>query len=113
MEPSPLSLPGGCKFTGVEVLEADAERLESCEDWVRRSSPWTGHLLRLHSFELQEADARLPAQQHWQNIEGALYTGQIVTVQGSPGCGKSTQLPQLIAELSQESVCYLALYAFR
>ena len=69
---------------------------------IRRVSPWTGDKLQRHSLHLQERDARLPAQQHWQHIEGAVTGSKVALIQGSPGCGKSTQVPQLISEFTPQ-----------
>eukprot|EP01105_Mastigella_eilhardi_P027529 TRINITY_DN8522_c0_g1_i2.p1 TRINITY_DN8522_c0_g1~~TRINITY_DN8522_c0_g1_i2.p1 ORF type:complete len:972 (+),score=220.16 TRINITY_DN8522_c0_g1_i2:98-3013(+) len=46
----------------------------------------------------RRATAHLPVRQHTAEVVSAIFTNRVVVITGEPGCGKSTQIPQLILE---------------
>ena len=99
---SPMSdcviLGPGCRLIKSELVLADPDLVTTHHPWIRKMSPWPRKRLNCNSISVQEENALLPAMQHWPHIVDAARGNEIVLMDVSPGCGKSTKVPQLIAE---------------
>ena len=86
----------------VTLVAVAAERMfqeDSCpRHWQRWRSPWSNAGLVPLALEWQGKDSMLPAMRHWEAIRQASRSNEICYVRGAPGSGKSTQVPQIIAE---------------
>ncbi len=73
------------QFTGDPPDRGAAEQAERTLDQSAASA-----------LNRNEQSENLPIVTHWDKIKCALSNNRVVIVQGQTGCGKSTQIPQLI-----------------
>ena len=95
-------LRAGARHISTDVISADCRTTQDLERSPRIWSPWTSHKLQPASVDIQRSDASLPALQHWAEIREAAQNSYITRVYGAPGCGKTSQIPQIIAESNRD-----------
>ena len=93
----PLPVPPDGASYG-EVIHVEPQPARSDHRNPRSTSPWSPYHLSEESCGIQRSDARLPAHHRYDEIVSASRDRNIYYVRGATGCGKSTQIPQIIAE---------------
>ena len=99
-------LPVGATY-GPEVL-VQPSLLPASTSPPREYSPFSRSRLTDSALDAQRIDSWLPAQSVAAEVKHLCSTWDLKIVVGSTGCGKSTQIPQLIAEHEDWSSADLA-----
>ena len=90
--------PAGASFRKVSYLEPSRHEKTSA---YRKRSPWSPAQLLPASAAVQDSDSSLPAFAQHGAVAAAARNNDICYIRGAPGCGKSTQIPQIIAEANR------------
>eukprot|EP01063_Lacrimia_lanifica_P009478 TRINITY_DN16482_c0_g1_i1.p1 TRINITY_DN16482_c0_g1~~TRINITY_DN16482_c0_g1_i1.p1 ORF type:complete len:1276 (+),score=403.32 TRINITY_DN16482_c0_g1_i1:48-3875(+) len=80
------------RLTGEQVEDRQIA-IEETEDAIARHGRWQIALQKETFFKMR---ARLPIMEKREEIVGALAENRVVIITGTTGCGKSTQVPQLV-----------------
>ena len=97
--------PANVTYGVVEELSPDDSKpTQSPSTLGDRTSPWTPYVLTGAAIKLQTKDLALPAMQYTEKLlAAAAKTNVMKRVVGEPGCGKTTQAPQILARAAKNS----------